>query len=68
MLSAMDKTKTALEMAFDLAKSGQFTTASEIKSYLAKHGFDAQQVVGGALMRQLKELIKDAKAQDAHRT
>jgi len=64
----MDNTKTALEMAFDLAKSGQFTSASEIKSYLAKHGFNAQQVAGGTLMRQLKELITDAKARDARHT
>jgi hypothetical protein len=68
MLGAMDKKKTALEMAFDLAKSGQFTSASEIKNYLAKHGFDAHQIAGGALLRQLKVLIKDAKARAADRT
>jgi len=67
MNSAVDGTKTALEMAFDLAKSGQFTSASEIENYLAKHGFNAQQVAAGTLMRQLKELIKDAKAQNARR-
>jgi hypothetical protein len=52
----------ALERAFELAKSGACTNASEIKSRLKAEGFSDSSVVGWKLSRQLKALIASARA------
>ncbi len=51
---------TALERAFQLAKSGQVATVTELKTTLKREGFDALQLEGASLMRQLRGLIEVA--------
>lgn len=66
MLSAMDQNKTALERAFELAKSGRFQTLAELKKAVAHEGYPPAQMDGSQLRRQLTSLIKDS--HDANRT
>lgn len=56
----MDTTKTALERAFELAETGQFRTNGELKTALAKEGYNASQVTGPQLLRQLRQIMADA--------
>jgi hypothetical protein len=56
----MDHRPTALERAFEMARSGQYATVAEIKKQLVAEGFSVAQVTGGALSRQLKDLIRAA--------
>jgi hypothetical protein len=53
---------TALERAFELARSGQYATIAEIKKQLVAESFSVAQLTGGSLSRQLKELIRTAQA------
>ena len=59
----MDPTTTALERAFQLARSGDYASAQDIKKQLTVEGYSATQVTGGTLMKQLLTLIKEARAQ-----
>jgi hypothetical protein len=61
MLRAMDHTVTALERAFQLAKSGACASVSEIKKQLRTEGYSTAQVTGRVLSRQLDALIKAAR-------
>lgn len=58
----MDSSKTALERAFDLARSGKYHNLTEIKQALTSEGYYANQLDGPALRRQISGLIKDARA------
>lgn len=58
----MDQTKTALERAFELARSGRFATVSDIKRAISQEGYAVSQLDGGALGRQLSQIIKTARA------
>jgi hypothetical protein len=51
---------TALERAFQLAKSGACLSVDDIKKQLKAEGFSIAQVVGRVLIRQLMELIRVA--------
>ncbi len=51
---------TALERAFQMARSGEYASIAEIKKQLQAEGFSAAQVTGRVLSRQLRELIKVA--------
>jgi hypothetical protein len=53
---------TALERAFQLAKSGQVSGLTEIVKALRREGYSANQIEGPALKRQLAALIKTARA------
>lgn len=64
----MDQTKTALERAFELARTGRFARASEIAQAISKEGYSATQLEGPSLRRQINALIKDAKAQPGGET
>ena len=59
----MDTNQTALERAFELAKSGKFATVSDLRAHLGREGYQANQVEGPALGRQLRQLIR--KSRDA---
>ena len=59
MDGAMDDSITALERAFQLAKSGSCTSVPEIK--LIAEGYSVAQITGRVLSRQLKGLIKTAR-------
>jgi hypothetical protein len=54
----MDHTITALERAFQLAKSGDYATVSDIRKRLAQEGYSIAQITGGALSKQLLALIR----------
>lgn len=56
----MDQNKTALERAFELARSGQFVSVTEIKDRVRAEGYAVAQLEGGALSKQLRQLIKSS--------
>ena len=61
----MEYKTTPLERAFELAKSGQFTSVSDIKKQLGQEGFSPDQVTGRTLSTQLRDLMKIALAPKA---
>jgi hypothetical protein len=61
----MDQNKTAIERAFDLARSGEFDSVTRIKDRLKAEGYAVAQIEGRALSKQLGELIKSAAAAPA---
>jgi hypothetical protein len=65
----MNQRMTALERAFQLARSGQVLTVSEIKTSLARDGYSINQLDGPSLRRQLVGLIRASRLDDikAHR-
>ena len=65
MLSAMKPGTTALERAFQLARTGAFPSVSHIKSRLTQEGYSCAQITGRVLTKQLGELIKKAREPDA---
>jgi hypothetical protein len=59
----MDPTVTALERAFQLAKTGNYVSVAEIKIRLNVEGYSAAQITGRELSKQLQALIKTAGGQ-----
>ena len=57
----MDVRKTVLEKAFELARSGKCLTVEEIAKQLKSERYDASQIVGLALRKQLIVLIEKSK-------
>jgi hypothetical protein len=57
----MDHRMTALERAFQLARSGQVSGLSEIVKALSREGYSGNHIEGPALRRQLAGLIKTAR-------
>jgi hypothetical protein len=57
----MDQKMTALERAFQLARSGSVAGLSEIAVSLNREGYSAKQIEGPILKRQLGDLIKAAR-------
>ena len=51
---------TSLERAFELARSGQFSSLEDIRLQLDREGLDPRTVVGPLLRRQLRDLICEA--------
>ena len=58
----MDHTVTALERAFQLAKSGDYHSVSDIKKRLGAEGYSIAQITGRVLSKQLDALIKAARS------
>ncbi len=56
----MDQNKTALERAFGLARSGRFQTVTELKKFVIREGYQASQLEGSQLSRQLTALIRES--------
>jgi hypothetical protein len=56
---------TALERAFQLAKSGRIANLTEICLALKREGYSADQIEGRHLRRQLADLIKAARKASA---
>jgi hypothetical protein len=48
---------TALERAFDLAKTGRYATLGEIKQALHHEGYSTASLTGPLLMKQIRQLI-----------
>ena len=57
----MDTNKTALERAFELARSGRCLSVSDIAHQLHSEGYSVAQLEGPLLRKQLSELIEKAK-------
>ena len=53
----MESKVTALERAFQLARSGRMATIDDIRKRLKQEGYDAWVVTGPSLTMQLRELI-----------
>ena len=58
----MDNRKTALERAFELARSGRCLSVSDIAHKLHAEKYDLSQLEGPVLKKQLAELIEEAMA------
>jgi hypothetical protein len=56
----MHSDKTALERAFELARSGKITTVAKIRQSLKAEGYSDSQLIGNALVGQLRDLIRSA--------
>jgi hypothetical protein len=54
----MTNLTTPLERAFQLARSGKFSSVSDIRKQLASERFPTEQMSGGTLLRQLRLIIK----------
>jgi hypothetical protein len=52
---------TALERAFELARSGNFDSVTELKKRLKAEGYPEYEFEGRALSRQLSKLIHEAR-------
>jgi len=57
----MEANVSALERAFQLARSGQVTNVKDIKAQLKREGYDLGQIIGSVLIRQLQRIIKAAR-------
>ena len=57
MKQRMSRQPTPLERAFELARSGDYASTSNVKAQLRAEGLDSSQVTGPALLRQLREII-----------
>lgn len=57
----MNMNKTALERAFELAKSGKYANVSEIKSALLAERYSTEKVTGASLSKQLRGLIASSR-------
>ena len=54
----MEPNKTALERAFELARSGRLSTTYAVKSAVGAEGYPVSQITGRTLMKQLREIIQ----------
>jgi len=64
----MDTNKTALERAFEIARSGDCGGTQQLVKRLNREGYNGHQIEGQQLKRQLLLLIKEAKNTHADRT
>jgi hypothetical protein len=56
----MVQIKIPLQRAFELARSGKIGNVADLRSQLGKEGYQTDQLSGGSLLRQLREIIKTA--------
>jgi hypothetical protein len=61
----IDGSKTTLERAFELARSGDCSTVVQIKARLQSEGYMQDQVTGNALRSQLLKIMRAGAAQPA---
>ena len=67
MLVGMDAYKTALERAFELARSGTCLSISDIAHKLHSERYTVEQLEGSSLKKQLIALIQEVKKPHAKR-
>jgi len=58
MLSDVNPHVSALERAFQIARSGQYATVAQIRIALTKEGYSINQLEGPELIKQLRLIIK----------
>jgi hypothetical protein len=68
MLTGMDMHKTALERAFDIARSGRCIGIPDLIKCLDHEGYQTHQIEGTYLKKQLLCLIEEAKSAHTLRT
>jgi hypothetical protein len=56
----MEPNKSAIERAFELARSGTCKTVNEIKQKLREEGYNDDMIIGRSLWMQLRTLIAEA--------
>ncbi len=56
---------TAIERAFELARSGDCTNLEDIRARLKAEGYTAGQIIGPSLLSQLRALCKAAQVSEA---
>jgi hypothetical protein len=61
----MDHKRTALERAFDLARSGACSSTGDLLHCLKLEGYSLTHIVGPSLLKQLRVLISEAQAQQS---
>jgi hypothetical protein len=61
----MDLTKTTLERAFELARSGNCLYFSDIIQHVKTEGYSLEQLQGATLKKQLTKLIENSRKTDA---
>jgi hypothetical protein len=59
MLSGMDTHKTALERAFEIARSGGCISVADLIRRLKDEGYERHQIEGPHLKKQLTRLINE---------
>ena len=64
----MDPRKTSLERAFDMAKTRPYADLAALMRDLKQEGYDQRQIEGPQLKKQLSELIRSTRANDATRS
>ncbi len=52
---------TALERAFELARSGKFATSNDIRRCLSAEGYSHYQINGPSLLKQIRAVIETAR-------
>ena len=55
---------SALERAFEIAKSGHVATLEELRDALRHEGYGIGQIQGPTLLKQLRATMKEAKERD----
>ena len=63
-LCIMSFRQTALERAFELARTGRYASAAEVRLRLRDEGYDTRQLEGRSLLKQLRDLCADARKLD----
>ncbi len=58
----MDYRRTPIERAFELARSGDYSSVSDIRRMLVVEGYELYQITGPSLLSQLRKLIQSARA------
>ena len=57
----MQPDKSAIERAFELARSGRYASAHDVKTAIGREGYNTQQIQGGVLIGQLRRAIVKAR-------
>lgn len=61
----MDYRKTAIERAFELAKSGDVPNLMHLKAQIGREGYSVSHLAGPSLTRQLKGLLAESLARQS---
>jgi hypothetical protein len=56
----MDEKPTAIERAFQLAKTGRYASVANLRKTLAAEGYSKEHFSGPAMRKQLEGLIRSA--------
>jgi len=66
--AALDSRRTALERAFDLAKSGACSSFNDLAHCLKLEGYSLASIEGFALRKQLRAIIREARGAPVRKT